>query len=100
MSLKKSNLYYTLGTRQKRVTNDGVYLNGLAPGQQLRKNDAVVASCWRLVSDLTSSGLEPMNSRADNDVVNHYTPPGLTVSKNLKKKEVSAVSYSNSVIAF
>ena len=31
----KSNLHYTRGITPKRVTNNGVHLQGLAPGQHI-----------------------------------------------------------------
>ena len=59
--LKKSNLYYTRGITQKRVTSCG-----LAPGQPYFEETSL---WWRVVrdavSDLTDPGIEPHFSRTD-----------------------------------
>ena len=40
-SKKKSNLRYMCGNTPKRVTGDGVYLHGLAPGQHSSKETPI-----------------------------------------------------------
>ena len=47
----------------KRVTSCGAHLRDLAPGQQLRRNVAMVASRWRHCADLTGPVIEPQTSR-------------------------------------
>ena len=61
----KSNLHYTRRNTPKRVTNCGAHLRNLAPGQQLRRYVATVASRWRHCVDLTDPGIEPQTSRTD-----------------------------------
>ena len=60
----KSNLHYTRGITPKRVTSGGAHLRGLAPGLQLRRNVAAVASRWRHCR-FERSGIEPQTSRTE-----------------------------------
>ena len=53
----KSNLHYTRGITQKRVTSGGARLRGLAPAQQ--RNVATVASRWRQIKPARESNPRP-----------------------------------------
>ena len=60
-----------LSHRSKRVTNGGVHLRGVAPGQHISKE---TSQRWRsigcTVSNLTGPKIEPLTSRAKNKVFN------------------------------
>ena len=57
----------------QRVTSGRAHLRGVRPGQH---NNEELSRRWRVVGDtvhyLTGPGIEPMTSRVNSDVFNHY----------------------------
>ena len=76
MSVKKLKFHYTRGITTKRVTNAGVHLRGLAPGQHSSEE---TSQWWRAVGDtesgLTGPGIEPQTFRGDSDLFTLRPPP-------------------------
>ena len=58
---KKSNLHYTRGITQKRVTSGRTHLHGLARGLHSFEETSQRLHC----ADLTGPGIEPQTSRTD-----------------------------------